>query len=317
MFHRIIRVFVIVLLAALWVGCTADGEPQYPAIQSLRRIPANPQEKVETALQAGDADGEEPGTQPFVPSLAQLAAPKVQVRARFVSAESELIAQAFAADLGASGTTIARSRIEAAQERLAAETETCQLTAPRLTMYSDQRTRLSMETRRAFVHDVVCKPVDGGDRNSVDVDPVLDSVAEGVVLEVSGRADGEAVVLTHIAAKSIHVQGFRNCRLKVTDGDRRRTLLWQEAIFVEGTAPVDNPCAIRLGPDEVLVLPLVSMVRQTTGNARLLTGSANVQESLRLSPRHWPGLQTILLIEARQTPANGQALRGPSKVKEE
>lgn len=251
--------------AAVFAGCQVSEEG--PA-ESVAGIPLLPQELL---------TGPDETTKAADPPEAQRTGPLLRIRARFISFPAALAGEILPVKADVPLAVVPLSRGLEILKQSREHPDVRMLTAPRLTLYSGQRAYVSVAGSEVFVHDVVYKG--DGDAGGTFED-VIDQVPTGFVLDVGARADGDSVVLTHLAPRTVQLLGFRECKARVTEAGRAREIRWQEAILLNGTCPVENPCEIRLGPDRVLVVMFNYKVSQTAANARLYASGGRVREKL-------------------------------------
>ncbi len=221
----------------------------------------------------------------------------INVEVRFVSGPADLVVRHFALEGGEAARVIPPAQVAEAIAALRGSPHTRVLNAPRLALFSGQKGFATVQTQSAFVCDLRVRR--GGSAPSFE--PVLDAIPDGMRLTVSGRADGDAVVLTHVEGVQWRPLGLRECTARSARADQAGELNWQEAIVAEAATSVTNPCSIRLQKDQRLLLRMPQRAFQTVGNARLYARGSVVERIQGGGGPDGPApaeLETILIIGA-------------------
>ena len=233
------------------------------------------------------------------PTEAQRAAPRVGLRATFLSAPPKDLAKRTPAIRGP--VTILTAE-QAELLRIDYHPGCGRFTQPRLTIFSGQRGSLVIANEEAFVRDVVYKEGPAGDDGRFE--NIIDRPSTGVFLDVGAKVDGDDVVINHLVAGTTTLLGLRMCEGKAPLGDKLVNIAWQEAILAEGVSQVKNPCEIRLWPGAVAVVRLKYRVRQTAGNARLYVRewTSRKEGPTDLGRKAFAEREALVLIEAEVLP---------------
>jgi len=289
---------VLVSFFPILIGCGNHYRNQrIESIESLGYVPMIPQKMLKS----------EPATlalgplAPIAPKIEQPEGPKVQVEVRFITCSPKLIAKHFGLKPRMTSTTISQKQSDGAIEQLSIRSGLRVLNVPRLTLLSGQPAKVSTVREEAFISDVTYEPYVNGEGGQFK--PVTDWISNGISLEIAGHAEGNSFIVSQLVARSIRLMDFRTCSAEVVENGLLKSIYWHEAIFAEGISPIENPCEIRIQPDEVLVLPIKYKMHQTIGNARAYANNGRVQELT--SPRtrqlaYMPelGQQLVMLVKA-------------------
>jgi len=224
--------------------------------------------------------------------------PMILIQARFIAADP--------ADMQAVGLATDRPfEILAADEwksrldRLESGRSAAVVSAPRLTVMSDEQACVIVcsETpveidcwhKMAEPEAATGKESEKGrtkekdkakERNKETYLPVIETVPQGVALEVKARAEGSEVVFTEIKPRQSALIGMRSCSATVplTKGDMRAK--WQEPLVLVGAGRLPTPCEVRVNPGQCIVVPMAYSVHETSASVRALAKDGKVQEEL-------------------------------------
>ena len=134
--------------------------------------------------------------------------------------------------------------------------------------------------------------------------PVVSTLNEGFDFLVKARIDGDGIVFERVGPRTLRALAVRECQARVTVGEKRHRISWEEPILLLGKSSVPFPCSIRIEDSGVVAVPLHYLVKQAASNARAFVDSGTVRERLPSRKRRSsdPTRQVVVLLTARRLP---------------
>ncbi len=231
--------------------------------------------------------------------------PQIVLEAKFLMAEARQLRElGFLNDEG-----IAVLREKAGQDVLAVMERDLSYrwtAAPRLTMYSGQEAYAMLGRQTVFVQDFAVHENDAGE--AVGVEPVIGTMTNGLALFVDARLVDGKVVFDRLEPRTNMLLGMRNCEADVVVNNATQRVRWQEPSGLIGRAIEGKVRGLALGSGEVLVIPLVYRVEQSTANVRAMAKDGWIGEKYEsrydLQQFNVARLtyQTVVLVQTWESP---------------
>ncbi len=183
------------------------------------------------------------------------------------------------------------------------------LTRPFLTTFSGQKSHVLVVTQAAYIRDVGFK-VNAEEPSGYELEPKIDVLNTGSVVELQLTALGDQVEVQHFRARQASLIGTRTCLATVGSEDIHEVVPWQEPVVLRAKSSDTLPGQLRVGKNELVLARLGYEVQQSVAGARAFVVGDFIEETyepveppLSQSRISRANSECVVLLSVREIPA--------------